>query len=736
MKKVVICVFSFLLFGLVAVKPALAYAPNVTGKVTQNTDAPISGVWIQWDSYEAGDAGNNANKGDHNRYSGTDSKGKFSFKGWDSEGIENSGGQVYSNVGKREYNEKINLDYDDSNGKEARRSDTNLYDIFNCHNELNSFSLKLPSSMAGAKVKVRWRRDSNNTAWSEWADNKISLPKDDFSNSHDYEVQFNIDLPKKASIRDLDTEIKTSQVQAINSKVPACLKVDLCADGNKNCSAAVKSAPGIHRVVLSGVGELQRKLTIGNASKPIWVVECVQRGTPENPQYMCTTGNSKLDNEVFKKDNFSTLKNELGYSSHIYYSDGTTETSAKITDANRQDVYEWETRIALGKKLVSVFMAMYESENTLPPQSGNQPSQIQATLSNEDGCRLIVDPYGRVYDSYTFEPLAQTAVTLSKKGTDGTFTKVQQSDVIANLTNPITTAADGKFSFIVPPGTYRLNAEKKDYKPYQSADIVQDAQPQNVNIPLDPLDKTKAAAAAARTNISVTSIFQKVMKTAQALRIEGVASHPQAIVTVYSQQWSNGKYVRSEKLASTVADIDGTFTLQFPLASIPAHEIVGELEVAKKFDPSTTAVVQLEPLLSEVSGFAVNDAGTPVSGGTVGLYLLNSNVPVAEVKADARGYFTIPSTMVPEIAYTIRSGTSQLKPRAFMALNAKLGSSNNVYAQARPANQNVLGASSEEKPPLSSTGIIGVVLTIFIFTVAALLGVYILQQPKKKRRYH
>lgn len=724
-------------FILLFAKSSLAYAPNVTGKVTQNTGAPIVGVWVVWDSYELGDAGNSANKGDHKRYQGSDSKGKFTFKSWDSEGVETKGGLVYSNVGKREYEDKINLDYDDANGKEARRSDTNLYDIFNCHNEVNSFSLQLPSTMSNAKVQARWRRDSNmsSTAWSDWEDNKISLPKDEFTNSHDYEVEFRIELPKNASIRDLDKNIQTSQLQSLNSKVPACLKVDLCTDGGKECSNAARTGAGLHRVILSGVGEIQRKLTIGNESKPIWVVECVQRGSAENPNYMCTSGKTDLDKKVFGKDNFSTLKSEFGYSSKMLMSDGVTETSPEVTNTNRQDVYEWETKITPGKKLVSVFMAMYEPENTTPPQSGNQPSQIQATLSNEEGCRLIVDPYGKVYDSYTFEPLSNATVTLNKKRADGTFSKVIQGDVIANLVNPFTTSTNGSYSFIVPAGTYRLEATRDGYKPYKSTDIIQMTEPQQVDIPMEPVNKQKSLDAAKKTPISFEAIFQRIVKEENVLRIEGYVSHPQATITVYTQKIKNKMYVRSSLVGTTIAASDGKFTIEIPYSKVSKGEVIGEVEAVKKGTGVKTKV-QLQPLLSGVEGFAVNEAGSTVANAKVGLYINNSDIPVYEVKADNRGFFTIPAASVPDVEYSVRINTESPMPMGtFLSLNNALGATDTMYAQAYSPNNSILGAqdSADSSPSQNTTGIVAVILVIFIFTASALLGIYILQQKKPRR---
>jgi ABC-type uncharacterized transport system permease subunit len=71
----------------------------------------------------------------------------------------------------------------------------------------------------------------------------------------------------------------------------------------------------------------------------------------------------------------------------------------------------------------------------------------------------------------------------------------------------------------------------------------------------------------------------------------------------------------------------------------------------------------------------------------------------------------------------------------FLSLNNALGATDTMYAQAYSPNNSILGAqdSADSSPSQNTTGIVAVILVIFIFTASALLGIYILQQKKPRR---
>jgi hypothetical protein len=737
-------------------------------------------LWVEWSSQETGDDNNQENKGTSVRYSGSSDSGEFKFKSWDSEGTVKVNNIQQSIVGRREYEEKISLDYDDSNGKEARRSSTLNYDIFNCHNEVNSFALKLPDSLKDVKVKARWRRDSNNTSWSSWTDNKISLPKELFSNSHDYELQFQIELPKKASIRDLDDNIEPNVISGIKtnvSKVPVCVQVDLCTEDSKGlCSDTYKPAEGKHRVVLSrvgdsGIGEARRKLTSNNG--PLWLVECIQEGTAANPSYTCTTGNSALDTKVFGADNAATLASKYGYASKIFYTDG-TPTTPEINDSNKQDAYEWETtvnpEVARQRKLASVFLAMYESQGTAPPQSGQQNSQKQATLSDSEGCRLVIDPYGKVFDNYTLEPLSGATVTLLKERAAGTFSKVQQQDIVGNLVNPQITTNGGGYQFIVPNGTYGIQVIRPGYSfpvteinsrasqmyssIYSGGPIVVKDIPVRADIALEPQNKEQAIAYAQNNPISITNYFQTIDKTKGVQTIEGYVSHPKAVIEIYGQRNAE----RTRKLASTEADQNGHFSVGIQLSSLQKDEVIGQIEAAKRKISGITvsakpAVLALAPMLDSLSGFATTKNGSVIANSEVEVKLLMSGVTVATALADDTGYFAIPAEKMPSLPYSLsfKNGATveNVDTATYLSNNIKLSASNNVYAST---GSNVLGDYDKSTVQNDAEGVlptfnpsvepsrglvvVAVILIVFVFTVTALLSIYIAHEAKQKRRRH
>ncbi len=792
MKSLVIKLLSVFLFAgafALLASPVSAYAPNVKGKIYQNTGAPLPGIWIEWTSQESGDDGNQENRGTSYRYAGTNENGDFLFKGWDLEGTVDENGVMYSNLGKREYEEKINLDYDDANGKEARRATNNKFDIFNCHNETNSFSLRLPESLKSMKVEARWRRESDNTSWSAWTADKVSLQEDIFNNSHDYEIEFKLTLPKQASIRDIDNDIDPPSISNLSTqinKVPACVQASLCTGKEGECSRDYKPAPGKHRVSLSaigdtGIGDARRKLT--NNASPIWLVECIQEGAVDSPTYTCTTGNAKLDEKIFGpgNDNANKLAQKYGYSAKIFYTDG-TPTIAEITDENKQDVYEWETTVRpdAGRRISSVYLALYEDDNSGVPLAGNRKTQKLAKLGFGEGCRLVVDPYGKVFDSVSLEPLAGVALTLLKQREGDQFTPVQPNEVVGSLHNPQRTSGNGSYSFVVPQGNYKLQVSRSGYEfppkeinpnvgqffsnLYMGDTITVVDDPIYTDVPMSPLDKKQSNTYAKSNPIVVESYFITTDHENMIQRIEGVVSHPRAIVEVYGQTPNHnnpGEMMRTRMLGSDEADTSGRFEITVGLDTLRAGEVVGELEARKKSIPgqskSQAAIVKMQPVLATLDGYATSNTGAVLPNAKVEVRLLTTNIPVVSITADETGRFIVPVDQMPEVPYTLAftdgDTVSTVTTSTYITNNAKLSGSHNYYASAGSSVLGDFDRSTVENPTESMDAqdqpveirstdsqvpsgfiLVGIILMIFIIAVTALLSVYITHESKTKRR--
>ena len=125
--------------------------------------------------------------------------------------------------------------------------------------------------------------------------------------------------------------------------------------------------------------------------------------------------------------------------------------------------------------------------------------------------------------------------------------------------------------------------------------------------------------------------------------------------------------------------------------------------------------------------------------------LLTSGTTVATVQADDKGFFTIPAEEMPSMPYSLafKNGPTEevLDTLTYVANNEKLSGTNNVYASA---GSNVLGESTESIPPefrstTRPTGglmVVAVILIVFVFTVTALLSIYISHEAQQKKRRH
>jgi protocatechuate 3,4-dioxygenase beta subunit len=165
-------------------------------------------------------------------------------------------------------------------------------------------------------------------------------------------------------------------------------------------------------------------------------------------------------------------------------------------------------------------MGVYDQDSTGAATVGSSSGQQQATLSFEDACTLVQDPFGHVFDSHTLEPLANASVEITQKNAKGNFEKLASQ----------VTGKSGGYSFYVKDGTYRITASKANYtfpgkaanlnknasslysNLYYGDDIIQNGTPEQRDIPLDPIDKKIAEAFAQRNPIEFINYFQTFNK--------------------------------------------------------------------------------------------------------------------------------------------------------------------------------------------------------------------------------
>jgi len=101
-----------------------------------------------------------------------------------------------------------------------------------------------------------------------------------------------------------------------------------------------------------------------------------------------------------------------------------------------------------------------------------------------------IDPDGYVFDEHLWashgltQTLAEISVTCDYSDTAANEWMIWNAAAFDRQVNPQVTSVDGYYSFLVPPGMYRIRADQSNYWPYTSQAIVVVNKPAHINIPL------------------------------------------------------------------------------------------------------------------------------------------------------------------------------------------------------------------------------------------------------------
>ncbi|KKP86103.1 MAG: hypothetical protein UR89_C0033G0006 [Candidatus Roizmanbacteria bacterium GW2011_GWA2_35_8] len=452
-----------------------------------------------------------------------------------------------------------------------------------------------------------------------------------------------------------------------------------------------------HRVLLTA--EPDAKLL---PNKETYIIECLATVTGQ----ICTAGTTDLDMLVYGIDNTAALKASDDYLFEgLFAADGTTSINNPISskeDGNIDPAY-WQS---YSKGNDRKFLALNYFEPIPDMGPGEEKTQQVGTFSfenaaNQSDCISISwDPYGRVFDSQTLEPVNKTTVTLLKKRNDGSFTIVTPADLLGgSILNPQTTEEDGDFSFVVPDGIYKLTASQSNYVfPEQTVnlqsnyskiysdiypdqtgeEIVQQGTFQHRDIPL------KQVIVGLETSPKLMEYFYDLNKPTSTAIVTGRVSHPFAKIKAYSLKPNSvsQENVRYRLLPETVsADKLGHFVLEVDQSQFEPTESFGEITIQKidltqpslvekfkqwllgfisKVNAQTTIAssIRLEPIFNHLEGYAYNAGGEVLPNATVSIYLSFSNKPSYQTKTDDKGYYQISSEFLPSMPYRITYTTT------------------------------------------------------------------------------
>ncbi len=443
-------------------------------------------------------------------------------------------------------------------------------------------------------------------------------------------------------------------------------------------------------------------------------------------QTLCTTGNKNLDQVFFGEDRYSIINKKMegnrchspgvGYEFEGLINSSTGDTilsQAQINQPLDKDAYplssvgstlpplEWQSCSAsMKERQFKGFNLIYIApQPTVEPiGEGEQPSQKLGTFVFDQAANpetdsktcvgITWDPYGRVFDSQTLEPILGANVQLLKKRSNSLFTPVNPYDPedvpSSALTNPYKTKDDGFFSFIVPDGTYKLALPSElnpdfalisdisiinpsyakiysDIYPASTGEeIIQKGSIQHRDIPIDTKGKQSEIKPA------FLDYFYDANHQKGQIYVYGRVNLPFTKLHAFTQVKNplTSTPVRSRLLSTQQADKMGKFEFVFDTKQFSWDEYFGEIEL-EKVDLKTlettgiTMSTPFEPIFPELEGIAYDTNGYPLPNTKVEIYLPFGNKPATSTTTDANGHFSLSSNQLPFTSYSIRYKTQQ-----------------------------------------------------------------------------
>lgn len=474
---------------------------------------------------------------------------------------------------------------------------------------------------------------------------------------------------------------------------------------------------GAEGVKCSGEGDPGHRIRLTQTgltpNVDVYVVGCIGTSTGN---LLCTTGNQNADDAIYGDWEGGKLKAKSQYLNNLmddpnikYQFQGLFKNGkarmeppspfkpvgTALTSPN--DWYEWQdyTPKEMYRKWLTFQWGEPSTNAPVGSGGGNQQGSFQFNFLNtsKDCASIAWDPYGRLFDASTLEPMGNTQITLQmNKG--GVFSTMTSADLLGgNLINPQQVYEDGAFSFIVPDGDYKLLPTlpyvtdlakidpnyKKAYSEIYAGEVIQQR---------GAIQHRDVAIATQNTNTTPKAIsFFYDATPYGTIVLDGTVSHPLTKINVKTAKVSTlhpSSKIPHRTIQTSQADKMGRFNFtvdQNKFEKTGSYtEIIAGIELVKvdlrtaQESSASSETVALEPIPQYLEGYAYNAVGTVLPNSTVGVYLSSGVSPVMEVATDENGLFKITTDFLPSSTYNLRyttktGATFVVKPSTFLAQN-------------------------------------------------------------------
>ena len=417
---------------------------------------------------------------------------------------------------------------------------------------------------------------------------------------------------------------------------------------------------------------------------PYYCASPVDYKVPFEPY--CTSGNPNIDKIIFGGEvtgPYSLTFQYEGATDGAFFSNanGDLTVNGKISNATQYVSY--------------VFYGFYiippmgqggetvEGENKTQ-QLGTMPFAKFMTENTEKNCVAISwDPFGRVFDSKSLEPMEGINVRLLSSISPETLTYLTRGQ-----NNPEATGVNGVFNFVVPEGIYylrlanlpsthlfinspNLNPLYKDiyYKNIDGKSSLYQPDEEIRELIDTPDEEKRGAPDLEERDIpldpGVNSLYLSQIRLMQNSTLQlgnvdasiyrGQSSHPYPIVSFVR---ADNRQLIFEKEMTDKNSRYGFWKVVIPNEIIPADT---PLEVVLKKNPKYFSVdndlatskdgFSFEPILRYVKGYVTDGSGRTVEGAEVNVRLKMNNAIYSMVRANDEGLIEIPSNRLPLFSY-------------------------------------------------------------------------------------
>jgi len=395
----------------------------------------------------------------------------------------------------------------------------------------------------------------------------------------------------------------------------------------------------------------------------------------DNSNEKCTTGNSERDIYYFGQDytniTTSTLSAPSLVNNHMSYG---SVTDLEVTINNREN-HVFYSFYAIGKTggtllptVTGGLSPTVANNNTqqLGTVTGNSQQQTNLVAGEQGKCQTIFwDPYGRVFDGLSLEPLNKDEAKVTLLNKDNSIVAIPNNNVSIDILGKYNILVDknGEYKLNVVPSTahqfvsFIPDSHYKDlyetiFMPGDPAFMETVKEPKRIDVALKPISTPYSRS----IDVVQTDYKQVWANGKKYIKIDLRVTHPKSIVKLIVYDIVVKENGEGAVLPETT-DKNGYWKIMvrdFKVLSQKGFRI----EISKNPQYYMYAgsignklIIDFDPILAYVEGYAYDENGTAIPNAKVQIKLKMNNTIFYETQTDDNGYFTIKPSNLPPLDF-------------------------------------------------------------------------------------